>query len=479
MKYVFFLTTHFGALQSVALATRGMDIRIQVPGKTLQKHLHYGNFNVEPTALADMGIELEVIEEAEYFGSPPDMLICTHPFCQEVMRNHANRMKEIKPVLLCGYTQGFSIPHDFRYFDALIAVDYPSYVRAQSFGIPSIHYWPWVDFDFWSPPKTEPETILIRMFCNSLDQRPAPLPDMFRRLVETQPEGVLENYEWLPPIAVRQLLNDASATLSIKPNEGYGYSVIESLACGRPVFVYRPFIKYQTYINWLIDDESCIFFDSDDEFKDKFERFIVDQAWRRHLQSGCAKLIRSKINNDFQNLQMQNFIISLLGGHSRFVSYLPDTDLFTNEFSSKKEIWNILSNKMWWDPIAELKSALDYKNEYGLLVDLNKVHSLVDNQDFSQRSTGEFRLVAGVYEVGILRQDDGDVAFNMELKLIVGSALSSNTSFRSQINRGVESWITFTVNIFSDDTPLRLEFRSDANLLPYVFIRPFSSIVLN
>jgi glycosyltransferase involved in cell wall biosynthesis len=113
-------------------------------------------------------------------------------------------------------------------------------------------------------------------------------------------------------------LADSFSTLHLKDQEGYGFSVIESMARGRPVFLYRFFARGKSYVNWAIEGETCFYFGSpdnpnftDDDYNElvfKIRRLSDDEKFRHSVQEKCSLRIRELINNEEQIGNFKNFL---------------------------------------------------------------------------------------------------------------------------------------------------------------------------
>jgi glycosyltransferase involved in cell wall biosynthesis len=112
----------------------------------------------------------------------------------------------------------------------------------------------------------------------------------------------------IPHDAVATRLRAAAASLHIKSDEGYGYAVIESLACGRPVIAPRRYVAGRAMARWCIDGESALLFDRIDEAQQQLRRFFADADFRHALQSSAAATVRRAIDNDEQREVLRRFL---------------------------------------------------------------------------------------------------------------------------------------------------------------------------
>jgi len=107
------------------------------------------------------------------------------------------------------------------------------------------------------------------------------------------------------------MMNRSCATIHIKETEGFGYTIIESIAKGRPVFLKRSFSLGSRLMNWCIEGKTAFFFDDYNEFHSKLQKYLSDQEYRHHVQRDCAATIRKLIDNEKQARILDNFLRNL------------------------------------------------------------------------------------------------------------------------------------------------------------------------
>ena len=103
----------------------------------------------------------------------------------------------------------------------------------------------------------------------------------------------------------------ALAEILLKQAEGFGYAIIESMACGRPVFLYRKFAKGKRYLGWSEEGRTAFFFGSQDEFDQKMRHWVEDAEFRHGVQADCAARIRELISNEDQAEILGSFLHNL------------------------------------------------------------------------------------------------------------------------------------------------------------------------
>tara|TARA_R110000772_G_scaffold249530_2_gene363803 strand:- start:3745 stop:4719 length:975 start_codon:yes stop_codon:yes gene_type:complete len=109
---------------------------------------------------------------------------------------------------------------------------------------------------------------------------------------------------------VAKAMQNSIASLHIKRLEGYGMSIIQSMACGRPVFLPRRYAESKSYKFWALEGETALFFDSIEEMGEKLH-LIGNKDYREKIQETCAKKIREIINNEEQEQDLKRFLENL------------------------------------------------------------------------------------------------------------------------------------------------------------------------
>jgi len=99
--------------------------------------------------------------------------------------------------------------------------------------------------------------------------------------------GMGTRYGYTPPALLHHKYKACSVTLHFKHMEGFGFSLIQSLACGTPAIVPRGFYKYRTAGRYLIPGVTCLEADWDAESiqgaiqeitgdEDRYQRWVHD-----------------------------------------------------------------------------------------------------------------------------------------------------------------------------------------------------------
>lgn len=212
-----------------------------------------------------------------------------------------------KLVFFCGN----ELPH-YRWDLArnVLAADRASFEYARSRGKHALLYYPWIPYgDF---PCAGPSDVpVLRSYIGNYAAR---YPADFRaaeRIVAQVPGLALEHADGQDAAGVGRLMRDSMATLHLKPKEGYGYAVIESLASGRPVVMPRKYVRGKTLEAWVVEGESALLFDHEAEAVEKLRHLASDAAYRHRLQARAAELVRDRLDNAAQTAALGAFLEAL------------------------------------------------------------------------------------------------------------------------------------------------------------------------
>jgi hypothetical protein len=119
-------------------------------------------------------------------------------------------------------------------------------------------------------------------------------------------------HDFIPREQMPLVMKNSSGTMHIKSLEGYGFSIIESLASGRPVFLYEPYSLLKSYRNWCIAEKTAVYFNSRDELMGKLGRFFSDDDYRYRMQENAARTVRTLVDFQEQAENMKNYFHDVL-----------------------------------------------------------------------------------------------------------------------------------------------------------------------
>jgi leucyl-tRNA synthetase len=99
--------------------------------------------------------------------------------------------------------------------------------------------------------------------------------------------------------------------LHVKRLEGYGFAIIESMARGRPVFLFDPLTADKSYLQWSELGTTAFSFSNGQSYEDQAKKILNDEEYRHKVQENCAKRIRSLVDNEEQNEKLKIFLENL------------------------------------------------------------------------------------------------------------------------------------------------------------------------
>lgn len=206
---------------------------------------------------------------------------------------------------------GNELPH-YRWDLAqnVMAADRASYEYAQARQMHSISYYPWFDFEQFPFAGTS-DVPIIRTYIYNYHKRFKKDFEAIERMIAKSPGLALEHVDGTDHQAVPGFMRDSMLTAHFKPKDGYGYSIIESLASGRPVFMPRKYVTGKTLENWVIDGQSAILFNQEEEGLEKLNYFVRNRDYRHELQVNCSKVVKARIDNDRQTAALGAFLENL------------------------------------------------------------------------------------------------------------------------------------------------------------------------
>ena len=340
---IFFPQMHPVLVQSMALVFRHLGHTLVLPGESFDPNslqpglkISYGSFfkknpidtlsftpffSDSPEDCDFLKHNVEVIENDALLTHPPDVLFVN---CKQVEKDMYQILKHYKknkkPLPKVAHFSGNNnTVYDSKYVSNLIAVDAftaKNYDRMKT----NIIFWiPWIDFENFEFEGVSDSPVLNSYIAHYYKTPSKPTASLFNEVVtqakaqfpwleiNSYPNGkTIEHITVMP-----YLFNTSCATLHIKKTEGFGYTIIESLAKGRPVFLKRSLSEGSRLMNWCIEGKTAFFFDDYAEFQYKLSRYLEDEEFRHQVQRDCAQTIRQLIDNEKQARILDRFLQNL------------------------------------------------------------------------------------------------------------------------------------------------------------------------
>ncbi len=339
---IFFPQMHHTLVQSMANALHYLGHTLVLPGESFHEYapncgpkLRYGTFfkknplesvsytsyfSPSPDYCSFLLKNVEVVEnEEDIIAHPPDVLVVNCDGLEQdllVLWRHLEALCQ-RSIKLIHYSGNNDTPYLRQFVKNLIATDAYTARNYDPKKINCITWIPWMDFaghPFEGVSDEGASAYLPRhhpLFKNSV-----PLFSAFENQWKRDfPKSPIQEYpgarNFIPHEEMFSLINNSSALIHIKDIEGFGYTIIESLMKGRPVFLKRSYSLGSRLMNWCIEGKTAFFFDDYAEFKQKLDKFLTDAEFRHAMQRESARTIRRLINNEKQARILDQFLQNL------------------------------------------------------------------------------------------------------------------------------------------------------------------------
>lgn len=118
----------------------------------------------------------------------------------------------------------------------------------------------------------------------------------------------------IPEYLLPKTYASGALTVHMKTYEGYGYSMLQSIACGRPVIVPRKFYKYRTANKFLIPNLTC--FELEDWNADCLAETIrdvtSDLGQMQKYSTACYEAANGMLNWELEAHRVRKFLGKLI-----------------------------------------------------------------------------------------------------------------------------------------------------------------------
>lgn len=341
---IFFPQMHPVLVQSMALVCQHLGHTLVLPGESFDPNsahpglkIAYGTFfkktpsdslsftsffSNNPEDCHFLKKNIEVIENDEILLNPPDVLFVN---CLQVegsiyaiAKTIAKRTKKTLPKL-AHFSGNNGSHYDPKFVKNLIAVDAYTATYYDPATTNIIFWIPWIDFENLKYEGVIDSTSINTYMFHYYDifkTSASVFYEMVEKMKQNFPYLTINAYPipnggFVPHNKLFSLIESSAATLHIKESEGFGYTIIESLAKGRPVFLKRSFSLGSRLMNWCLEEKTAFFFDDYPELQSKLYKYLNDSEFRYRVQNDCAHVIRQLIDNAKQARILENFLQNL------------------------------------------------------------------------------------------------------------------------------------------------------------------------
>lgn len=254
----------------------------------------------EVQARAAWGENIRCYENSAIFDDPPDVLIVGAEGLEPEAFPLWHRLSELKPVVLCALSGCYQSRFSWTAYRGHICADGPSRALARFHDVPAIRYYELFEPNDYPLLPWDPDApITLPTFVNHFEMR-FPLSASFQRecasaLREAFGDRVrAEVVDGRPNEDVRATLAGSAATLAIKDQEGYGWSMLEALSSGRPIIYQRGLLRGMEFHKWTEDGISAFGFTTPRDLVDLVGQIMSDPSAYRQKQIRTAEILRER-----------------------------------------------------------------------------------------------------------------------------------------------------------------------------------------
>jgi hypothetical protein len=311
---IFFQNIHRRLVNSFAKALQKSNSTLLLPDDSFSNVIAYGEKvsqkEIDDDVYMSMCNNIKSISYDEFLLNPPEIIIIScYEVEKDVIQNLWNRI-DISNCKLVYYNGNNDFYCDWDYANNIVTTDILTAQKAK-FRNKNVIFWlPWIDYEqefcFDSINNSN-------IFNSYITKYKIHFPNDYLISEELQKDLAkidiqFNIYDGIKFNDIADKMKNSCGTIHIKSLEGYGYSIIESIATGRMVFLYKPYSINKTYLNWCIEDKTCFYFSTQEELFSKIKNYRekVD-----YYQPNAAKNIRELINNDRQTKRLNDFLINL------------------------------------------------------------------------------------------------------------------------------------------------------------------------
>ena len=206
--------------------------------------------------------------------------------------------------------------YNFNVIKNYIPLDNVGKRMAEKYNVNTIDYLPWIFYDHDSHINNHDLQVSLTTSSNTVGTYICNYRNLF-----PQAHGVYNTikemfsyykyvshddsdlWEYIPT------MKNSFCTLHIKPIEGFGYAIVEGMACGKPVLVLEEYSQKKTYNNWLIDGVTGFRFNSREQLGEQFQYLYNNQY---ELAESCGQYIRSVFDNELYTEKLGIFLENLV-----------------------------------------------------------------------------------------------------------------------------------------------------------------------
>lgn len=320
---IFWPEIHIYLTQSIASSFKRMGHTLIIPSEKYKPTHHvpwqtkdniwaWNTYWTQEKALKEIGSNVLVLSKEEILDLKPEIMFLSCVDSQpEILNELYPHLKNHSKFVAYSGNDYWDGAYDFSIIRNYLCADYTGFLLSLKYKLNYLYYKPEINYDFFQYQGVSDGNI----FGSYINKYQIAFPndhDFCFKLMNSIKEINFSPCDGCTREKMLENLKNSIATVHIKRLEGYGYSIIESLATGRPVFLARPYSQNKSLQQWCVENKTAFFFDTPEEFKTKALNFINNKDFRYSIQEKCAKTIREIINNDIEFEKLKKFIDNLV-----------------------------------------------------------------------------------------------------------------------------------------------------------------------
>jgi hypothetical protein len=302
MPSVIFSNMHPRDFDAFCALFNGIGWKVYVPSDQEPNPFGYGA-TTHPTKGAHTMVKYQ-----EFLDIKPTVVLC---LCWEQLVG-AMRMAQASGSILVVRAGNNAVPYNNSHSKFLITNDTYTYHRCN---IPNkLFFMLPPDYEFYSKQEWYRTSHIVTTFIHFYSKYWQASWHKYSNIRLANPDiafinfGVVDDGSYNPNLTnvedIRRMLGVSRCLLHVKEREGYGWSLLEAIACGIPVIAPKPYVVGKTCESFLIEDKTVVFLHKETgEFRIAFDN--VDHLYK--ISEIAPKFIRELINAEEQYSKVKKF----------------------------------------------------------------------------------------------------------------------------------------------------------------------------
>ncbi len=310
---IFMPSVHLQRTIGFALSLSKIGIDLYVAGPSFMHSIGIHTPYLKDQAMSVLGKNVKTYDHEEILLNFPDIVIVGREDAESDLFALVSLIRKTKPCCIMFYSGNFHSSFDFQRYTGGICTDEATQIVCRVQGVPTINFFPEFNFNLlpFVPTLNQPR-IVLNSYIQSYRERYETAYGIYSECINIVKERfgsavTIANFSGLDHSSVVTEMSKSSATLHIKDQEGFGWSVIESMSIGRPVLLHRGLSRHMSLENWSIEGQTAIYFSDGDQLLSIVTWMINNPEALRALQARTAKRIREIYCHPKQEAMLLSF----------------------------------------------------------------------------------------------------------------------------------------------------------------------------